>query len=283
MAEMTESLPYGVRDLKLTPYVDAAGTVLGTESFDLPNMQTLSFAEKEEFQELRGDDRIVTTRGKGAQVEWSLEAGGISPRCWAIFSGGEVIESGTTPNRKVIMRKRGSDSRPFFRVDGQAVSDTGGDIRTVIYRCRCNDSISGDFKDGEFFVTSASGLGLPLLDDANDILYDLIQNESKTSIPLTPVPNPTPAPANLAAGTLTATTVALTWGAVAGATAYKVEQSVSPFSAWTTSAPASPATNSTTVTGLTGSTSYKFRVRAIVGGVEGNPSLETGVVTTPAP
>ena len=43
-----------------------------------PHMQTLTFGETEEYEELRGDDKLVATHGKGAQVEWDLEAGGIS-------------------------------------------------------------------------------------------------------------------------------------------------------------------------------------------------------------
>lgn len=190
MADQPTALPYGVRDCKITPYTDASGTVLAAEGYDLPNMQTFSFSETEEFQELRGDDRVVTTRGQGAQLEWSLEAGGIALRIWAIFTGGEIIESGVTPNRKTTLRKKSSDSRKYFRVDGQAVSDSGGDITTILYRCRCNDSIEGEFGDGEFFVTSASGAGIPLMDDDFDLLYDFVQNETKTTIPTTGLKNP---------------------------------------------------------------------------------------------
>lgn len=185
------ALPYGIRDCKLTPYTDAAGTVLGETSIDLPNMQTFSFSETEEFQELRGDDRVVTTRGQGAQVEWSLEAGGVDIRVWAILTGGSVTESGTTPNRVVTARKRSSDNRPFFRLEGQAISDSGGDVHAVVYRCRANSNIEGSFSDGEFFITSASGLGLPLMDEDFDLLYDFVQNETKVSIPTTPTANPT--------------------------------------------------------------------------------------------
>lgn len=278
-----EALPYGIRDVKLTPYIDAAGTVLGTTSVDLPNMQTFSFSETEEFQELRGDDRIVTTRGKGAQVEWSLESGGISLAAWAIFTGGEILEEGTTPNRKTTLRKRGSDSRPFFRVEGQAISDSGGDVRTTVYRCRCNDSIEGEFSDGEFFVTSVSGLGLPLLDDANDLLYDFVQNESKTSISLTPTPNPLPTPQNVQPGAVTQTSVVLTWDPVTDADSYEVEQSVSPYSTWTAVTSANggePTTAGTTVSGLTAATGYKFRVKAVIGSDTTGPSVETGIINT---
>lgn len=281
-APLAEALPYGIRDCKLTPYLDAGGVQLGTVSYDLPNMQTFSFSETEEFQELRGDDRIVTTRGQGAQVEWELESGGISIRCWAIFSGGQVIESGVTPNRAITLRKKGSDSRPYFRVEGQAISDSGGDVRTIVYRCRCNDTIEGEFADGEFFATSVSGLGLPLLDDTQDLLYDIIQNESKTTISLTPSPNPVPSPQDLVVGALTSTAAALSWKAVTGATSYTVEKSVAPYTDWTATTPASVTSPASANTGLTAATAYKFRVKATTPQGTSLPGEPTGIVTTPA-
>lgn len=261
-APVADALPYGIRDGKLTPYTDAQGTVLDTESIDLPNMQKLSFSESEEFAELRGDDRLITTRGKGAQVDWSLEAGGISVKAWAIMSGGSVIESGLTPNRKIILRKKATDTRPFFRIDGRIVSDSGGDVHVRIYRCRCNDTIQGDFADGEFFVTSASGVGLPLLDDQNDLLYDIIRHESNVVLTLTPESNPLASPMNLSIGTVATTTVALSWTAVNGADGYMVQKSTdgTTWTAVSSGAGGEPTTNSTTVTGLAADTLYYFRV-----------------------
>ena len=284
-APLPVSLPYGIRDVKLTPYEDALGTILGTESVDLPFMQTFSFSEAEEFQELRGDDKLVTTHGQGAKVDWSLEAGGISLKAWKVMSGASLTETGTAPNRQVRIRKKGTDVRPYFRVEGQAISDSGGDMRVVVFRCRVSGELQGEFSDGEFFVTNAGGEGLPLLDDANDLLYDLIQNEQKTTISLTPEPNPIPAPSGLTVGAVASTTVALSWDEVANADSYVVERSVSPYSTWTavaSGAGGEPTTNSTSVTGLTASTGYKFRVVTVVGSDESEPSLPTGVVTTTA-
>jgi hypothetical protein len=102
---LATALPYGLRDLKLTPYSNAAGSTLGTVVVDLPNARTLSFS--------------------------------------------------------------------------------GGDIHAILYRCRATDSLEGEFNDGEFFLTSGSGQALPLLEDGvdDDILYDIIQNE--TAVPMT--------------------------------------------------------------------------------------------------
>ncbi|ABD58440.1 major tail protein [Mycobacterium phage PLot] len=273
------ALPYGLRDVKITPYADEGGTVLGDTSYDLPNAQTFSFNETEEFTELRGDDRLVATHGNGAQVDWSLEAGGISLVIWSILTGGQLIQSGLTPNRKEIMRKRGTDVRPYFRVDGQVMSESGGDIVARVYRCRCNDNIGGDFGDGTFHITSCSGVGLPLLDEANDLLYDIIRNESKTSLTLTPEPNPLQSPQNLSAGTTTATSVVLTWTEVVGADEYRVQKSSDAGVTWSLVDDVDTAT--ITISDLTASTAYQFRVATKVGSALSVYSAPLPV-TTPA-
>jgi hypothetical protein len=260
-------LPYGIRDCKLTRYTDAAGTVLAGTSVDLPNMQTFSFSEGEEFNDLRGDDRLVATHGSGAEVEWELEAGGISLQAWEVLSGGTYVESGLTPNRFWEISKRSTQQRPYFRVEGQAISDSGGDVHAVVYRARATDSLEGEFSDGEFFVTSASGKGLPLMDDVNDLLYSFRFNETAVAITTTPTPNPTiqAPPTNLATGTITATTVVLTWTAAAGAGAagdYKVQRRVA-FGDWIDATTTAATTTGATVTGLVTATQYQFRVRAV--------------------
>ncbi len=75
----TIPLPFGCRDIKLFPISDAG--VVGA-AVDLPNSRTLSFSEAEDFEELRGDDKVITRRGSGASVEWELESGGISLDAW---------------------------------------------------------------------------------------------------------------------------------------------------------------------------------------------------------
>jgi hypothetical protein len=122
------SLPYGANDLKLTQYGDALGMVLGTVSVDLPYLQHLNFTEAEEFAELRGDDKLITTRGRGAQVNWDIEGGGISSKAWAVITGGSVIERGLEPYREIEIRKKATQKRPFFRIDGKIISACGSTV-----------------------------------------------------------------------------------------------------------------------------------------------------------
>lgn len=170
------ALPYGLRDVKIA--VLAADGTPGT-MVDLPNAQTLSFTENEDFQELRGDDKVVAKRGNGPTIDWELDSGGISLEAYAIMNGGLVTTSGTTPAQKKTYAKLGTDSKPDFWAEGQAMSESGGDFHMVLYRCKADGGIEGELNDSEFWVTQASGTGIA---DVDNKLYDMVQNETALAI-----------------------------------------------------------------------------------------------------
>lgn len=174
LAENT--LPYGLRDVKLSP-IDDAGAV-GT-AVDLPASRVFSFSEAEEFEELRGDDKVIAIRGKGPSVEWSLEAGGISLNAYVVMSGGTVVEAGATPAETRTLTKLVTDNRPYFQAEGQAISDSGGDFHAKIFKCRASDSLEGELSDGTFFLSSASGTGIG---NDSDELYEFTANETAVAI-----------------------------------------------------------------------------------------------------
>lgn len=176
MALDDPALPYGLRDVKITPIL--ADGSLGTR-VDLPVSQTFSFSEAEEFEELRGDDRLVAVHGKGAQVEFDLEAGGISLDAWQVLTGGTLTETGVTPSQVKSLLKKTTESRPYFQVEGQSINDVDGDTHVLIYKAKVTDNLEGEFADGSFFVTSCSGQGLG---DADDNLYKITWNESASTI-----------------------------------------------------------------------------------------------------
>ena len=182
MALNTIPLPYGLRDVKITPYTDAGATTLGT-AIDLPYSRTLSFTEAEDFEELRGDDEVISVRGKGPGVDWELEAGGISFEAVAAMYGGTVTTTGTTPNQKKTYQKKTSDVRPYFKVEGQAISDSGGDMHGVLDRCRATGDLEGSMEDGSFWTTGAAGRALGSnISGREDVLYEFVQNETATVI-----------------------------------------------------------------------------------------------------
>lgn len=171
----TIPIPYGLRDVKIAPLTgDTPGTFV-----DLPYAQTFSFVEAEDFTTLRGDDRDVAVHGAGPALNWSLAAGGISLEAYAIITGGAVTESGVTPNQIKTFAKEGSDQRPYFQVKGQVISDSGGDVHAVVYKCKAEGDVGGEFGDAAFYVTNCTGRGIP---NGTDKLYDIIQHETITNI-----------------------------------------------------------------------------------------------------
>ncbi len=174
-----QPLPFGLRDVTLTP-IDSAGT-LGTP-VDLPVARTLSFTEAEDFTELRGDDQLITSRGSGPVAQWELEEGGISLEAYLVMAGGFISTTGTTPNQRKHYRKKVTDSRPFFRIQGQAISDSGGDFHVIIYKCRATGDLEGELSDGGFWITKCKGDSYGMtVGTVNDCLYDFIQNETTTT------------------------------------------------------------------------------------------------------
>lgn len=190
---MPTGLPFGLRDVQFVPYTDFTATTLDDTLVDLPYARTLSFSESEDFEDLRGDDQLVTTHGSGSWVEWELEAGGISLEAWAVLSGGIVTVSGTGSTLKKQYRKKVLEQKPWFAIIGQSISDAGGDIHCIIYRAKVTDSLEGEFGDQEFFLTSGSGKGYgswrPEADVAGEYgtVYDFVQHAQITAIVVPPI------------------------------------------------------------------------------------------------
>jgi hypothetical protein len=281
-APVPTALPFGMRDCKIYPYNDAQGTILAEEGFDLPNSQTFSFADTEDFTDLRGDDQLVATHGNGASVKWTLEAGGIDLQCWAVFTGGQIIESGTAPNRVITLRKCSDDARPYFKVVGKIMSESGGDIDAVVYRAKCNGDISGQFGDGKFFVTSADGVGLPML--GTRLLYDIRQHETRQFLTLASETNPILPPKDIGITTLTDTAVSFVWGAITGYTGYTCQLSDDDGETWDKNPTADPTEAAADLTTLTANKDYLFRVAGKIGtdvGTYSDPVAFKTLPTTP--
>lgn len=175
----TIPLPFGLRDVKIFPLV---GETPGTP-VDLPNSRTFSFSEAEDFEELRGDDGVVAVHGLGPTVDWELEAGGVSLEAVKAIFGGTIVESGVTPSQKKTYTKKGTDTRPYFKVEGQAISDSGGDFHVMLPKCRATGEMSGEMADGSFWLTGTSGRAIPKTSD--QVVYEFVQNETAVEIPAT--------------------------------------------------------------------------------------------------
>lgn len=182
MVQANPALPFGLRDVRLYPLDDSWAVGTGV---DLPVARTFTFSDTEDFTDLEGDDTTVASHGAGPTVDWELEAGGISLAAYAIMAGGVVVRTGVTPAIKDTYTKLTTDSRPYFQVEGQAISDSGGDLHAVVYRCKATDTLDGNFENGAFYLTKGKGTGFG---DNQGVaptnkLYEFVQNETAVPIP----------------------------------------------------------------------------------------------------
>lgn len=248
-AAQSTPLPYGLRQLMLTPYADAQGSILGNISYPLPIAMTLGFSETEQFDELRGDDRLVAVHGRGPQVDWSLEAGGLNMTAWSIISGASVIEEGVSPWRQTALQKSWDNERPYFRIDGRVISDTGGNVVATIYRAKANGKLQANHKNGAFQTSQIDGIGLPLLNDDANWLYQIVQNETDTVLSGTPTPNPIPVPSNVFVDVIGTDYVTLSWNDIVSASGYVIQQSIDGGVTWTDVAAGTNDVQTITTTG----------------------------------
>lgn len=182
MALTGAAYPFGLREVKITPILDPVLETLGTP-LKLPSSRVFTFTESEDYVELRGDDRLVISRGVGPQTDWELEAGGLDLTVYAAMFGGTLANTGVTPNQVRDVIKKVTDQRPYFRVEGRAMGDAGGDVHVIIYRCRATGDVEGTFQDSQFYLTNGEGQGFGSLAVATpDYLYRIIQNETPVPI-----------------------------------------------------------------------------------------------------
>jgi hypothetical protein len=278
-----DTKPYGLHRIWITPYTDTDGSILGDTSYRLPLARTFAFTENEDNDTLDGDDKAsVAVQGKGATVSGTLEGGGLDLTTFAIITGATLTESGVGPTLKRSTLKKGSDSRPYFKVEGQVISNGGGDNIITVFRCKANGKIQADSKYGAFMVPSIDVMGTPMPGDDDDYLWNIDYNATKTTLSSTPRPNPMPIPSNVTVGTITSTSVALMWTDIPTADSYKVQESTDGGTTWTdvgSGAGGAPTTANTTVTGLTTATPYKFRVAGVFNSVTGDYSSAVSATT----
>ena len=164
--------PFGLRDIKVT-------NITGTVQADLPAAQQLSITPVMVNGELRGDDRLKAIVAIVDALEWALQNGGISLQALAIMTGQAATTTGSSPNEKTTLNLSAGDSMPYFKLYGKAIGDEGDDIHVKIYKAKCT-SLSGQFQDGQFWITSCSGKAVD--DDVNGVV-DFVQNETETTLP----------------------------------------------------------------------------------------------------
>ena len=172
MATSYGEIPFGLRDVKLTPLPSGTGA-------DLPRVRSVEVSLTSDNTELTGDDTTVAVRVFNLRVEGSIEAGGINPAAVAIMVGGTVTSTGSTPNAKKTIAIGSATNAGYFKLEGQVIADDGGDFHILVYKAKVTTGPTWTFTGGEFTLTTADFTGVA---DDDDKIIDLVWNETATAV-----------------------------------------------------------------------------------------------------
>ena len=164
--------PFGLREVTVV----AAGNTVA-----VPVAQNMTFTERVKTGELAGDDVTKAVVAFTDAVNWSLQAGGISLEAYTEMTGRTLATSGTTPNQTKTMTAEAGEAFPYFKTYGRALGDGNDNIHVKLWKCKLT-SIEGRFADGQFMVSSASGIAI---DDGTNGVMDIVQNETAAALPTT--------------------------------------------------------------------------------------------------
>ena len=143
--------------------------------------QTLSFAERILSAELSGSDKLVAVASRSVGVEWSLEEGGIPLNAYAIMTGRTLVSSGTSPGIVYTLSGSGGDCLPYFKIYGRALGEgCTEDLHCKLGKCKITGNIEGEFSEGEFFVTSCSGIAV---NDSTGKAFEWVSHETGEDLP----------------------------------------------------------------------------------------------------
>lgn len=158
---------FGLRQLKITSQT-------GDVTAYLPAAQTLTVSPKVQTEEFYSEGVLIASAAIVTSVDWDLAHGGLSLAALAILTGVATVAAGTTPNQTLRLSLFNGAAFPYVVIYGRTTGDAGGDVVVRLARAKLQ-SLSGRFANGQFLITSCSGVAA--LDSTLSTL-DLTQRET---------------------------------------------------------------------------------------------------------
>lgn len=174
-----------LEDVKVSPLVSDTGTEPQYDAaVDIPGVTKLGISPKIENKKLQGDSKLLDIYSKVTEIELSLEFAKLSLDAMKVLVGGDVVESGTSPDL-VATYSLTPDlaTAPYFKLEGRwTYADEGaGDAHVVFYKCKVSD-ISFEVNDasGDFGKVTATVFAIPC--ESNNAWFDIVVNETAKPI-----------------------------------------------------------------------------------------------------
>lgn len=154
------SVVFDVNDCKAYPLTtDLAGAspTYGV-GIDVPGISEVGVDPNIVTAELKGDARVIATKGRTDRLSFSCTYGKLSGDVLATILGSSSTDSGTTPNQLATFRLKSPASLPYFKIEFQIldVEEGLGDLRVILYKCK----VTG----GTLLGSSSDNFGQPSFD-----------------------------------------------------------------------------------------------------------------------
>lgn len=176
------SLPYGLTDLVIEP-LDASFAPIASAGRKMLNGQTMDVAPTEDQTDEEGYGVVVGTVYLATKADVTLHSAGTDLDVLAAITGGTVVSTGTTPSIvQTLDIGVAAQARPYCRVTGKALGNTGGDAWLRVNAVRFSLP-GGGFDHKAFNETDITGTAIaPTAGAASGKLMTRIHHETATAL-----------------------------------------------------------------------------------------------------
>lgn len=165
--------PFGLREMRV---------VVSTTNKALSPSQTCQLTEVLAQAELHGDDAVAAVHAYPIKVEGKISVGGMPLAAYALITGRTIGTAGATPTRTSTLPIAKGDTYPYFTLYGRAVTEDGGDVWVVLYKCKLMEGMGGQFEYGNFRNSDLSFTAVPDSDNS-DKIWDIVSHETAAALP----------------------------------------------------------------------------------------------------
>lgn len=176
------SLPYGLTDLVIEP-LDSSFAPVVAAGVKLLNGQTMDVSPNEDQTDEEGYGVVVGTVYSATSADVTLHAAGTDLDALAAITGGTVASTGSSPNVvQTLDLGVVGQNRPYCRVTGRALGNTGGDAWLRVNAVRFSLP-GGGFDHKAFNETDISGRAIaPTAGAASGKLMSRIHHQTATAL-----------------------------------------------------------------------------------------------------
>jgi hypothetical protein len=173
-------LPFGLRSAALSPLTVEPSTY--GAKVDVPRIQNIEMAEEEDSTEMNAADVRVAVHTFATRGTGSITAGGMNLDTLALLTGGSVSAAvGSSPNRVVTFARTSTQTKKYFKMEGQIYGDDAGDLHMIWFKVKCSGGPTFAANQGEFMVLTGDLEGV-FTSETPGKLYTLIANETVIAI-----------------------------------------------------------------------------------------------------